>query len=508
MSIVDALAQGAQVALAPINLFYCLLGVTLGNIVGILPGIGPATGIALLIPVTMSMPAESAIIMLAGIYYGSKYGGAITSILLRTPGESSSVMTSVDGYELARRGRAGPALGMAAFASFIAGTASVVLLMLLAPRLAEVALAFGPAEFFALMMLGLAATASLSGGSLARGVLATLVGLALSTVGLDIITGQPRYPLGRFELLEGIDFLVVALGLFGIPEVLDTIRCGAIEPVRTKYGRLAGLLPARDDWRRSALPLGRSTLLGFAVGVLPGVGSIIASFLAYATERALAREPGRFGNGAIEAVAAAESADNAAVNGSLVPLLTLGIPGSASTAILTGALLMFGLTPGPLLFETNPDFVWGLIASLYIGNVLLLLLNIPLIGLFVQITRLPFALIAVLVFVLSAVGAFAVHNNIFHVWLLVIFGALGYAMRWAGLPPAPLILALVLGNALEQNFRRALAITDGDYSVFVSRPLPAALLLLAVLFAIGPAILQRHRGRGEAPEAVPGEAGA
>ncbi len=508
MSILEALAQGAEVALAPINLLYCLLGVTLGNIVGILPGIGPATGIALLIPVTMSMSPEPAIIMLAGIYYGSKYGGAITSILLRTPGESSSVMTAVDGYELARLGRAGQALGMAAFASFIAGTASVVLLMLFAPLLAEVALAFGPAEFFGLMMLGLAATAALSGGSLSKGILSALIGLALSTVGLDIITGQPRYRLGWFELLEGIDFLVVALGLFGITEVLDTVQHGFAEPVRASYGRLRNLLPSREDWRRSALPLGRSTLLGFAVGVLPGVGAIIASFLAYATERAVAREPGRFGKGAIEAVAAAESADNAAVNGSLVPLLTLGIPGSASTAILAGAFLMFGLTPGPLLFETNPGFVWGLIASLYIGNVLLLLLNIPLIGVFVQITRLPFALVAVLVFVLSAIGAFALSNNLFHVWLLVIFGAVGYAMRWAGLPAAPLILALVLGNALEQNFRRTLAITDGDYSAFVSRPLPAALLLLALLFAVLPPLLQWNRARVAARVVAHGRAEA
>lgn len=496
MPLLEAFGQGAQVALNPLNLLWCLIGVTLGNVVGVLPGIGPVTGIALLIPVTMSMAPESAIIMLAGIYYGSKYGGAITSILLRTPGEASSVMTALDGYELARQGRAGPALGMAAFASFLAGTGSVVLLMVLAPWLAEVALAFGPPEFFGLMMVGLAATAALSSGSLVKGMLSALIGLALSTVGLDIITGQRRYQLGRMELLEGVDFLIVALGVFALAEVLATLESALPEPVRVKSGRIRALLPSRDDWRRSRGPLVRSTLSGFLVGVLPGAGAVIASFLAYATERTLSREPHRFGKGAIEGVAAAESADNAAANGSLVPLLTIGIPGSASTAILAGAFLMFGLTPGPLLFETNPEFVWGLIASLYVGNVLLLLLNIPFVGVFVQLTRLPFAAIAPLVFVLSGVGVFALSNNLFHVWLLVLFGAVGYGMRSAGMPGAPMILALVLGNALEQNFRRTLAITDGDWSVFVSKPLPAALLLLAILFAVLPALVERYRARG------------
>lgn len=489
----EALAQGARVALAPTNLLYCFVGVTLGNIVGVLPGIGPVTGIALLIPVTMSMSPESGVIMLAGIYYGSKYGGAITSILLRTPGESSSVMTALDGYELARQGRAGAALGMAAFASFIAGTASVVLLMLLAPLLAEMALAFGPPEFFGLMTVGLAATAALSSGTLVNGIASALIGLALSTVGLDIITARPRYQLGFLELAEGVDFLVVALGLFALAEILETVERGVGEGVRSTYGRLRDLLPSREDWRRSGAPLGRSTALGFLVGVLPGAGAVVASFLAYATERAFSRAPERFGKGAIEAVAAAESADNAAVNGSLVPLLTLGIPGSASTAVLAGAFLMFGLTPGPLLFETNPGFVWGLIVSLYVGNVMLLVLNIPLIGAFVQVTRLPFGAIAALVFVLSSVGAFALSNNLFHVWMLVVFGAVGWAMRRAGLPAAPLILALVLGNALEQNFRRTLAITDGDYSVFLSRPLTAALLVVAVLFAVLPPLVERRR---------------
>lgn len=315
-------------------------------------------------------------------------------------------------------------------------------------------------------------------------------------MGLDIITGRPRYQLGRFELLEGIDFVVVALGVFALAEIVEALESTAPEPVRSSYGRrVQDLMPTRDDWRRSALPLFRSTGLGFIVGVLPGAGAVIASFLAYAAERTLSREPERFGKGAIEAIAATESADNSAANGSLVPLLTLGIPGSASTAILAGAFLMFGLTPGPLLFETNPGFVWGLILSLYVGNVLLLVLNIPLIGVFLNITRLPFAAIAALVFVLSTVGAFALSNNLFHVWLLVLFGAVGYGMRLAGLPGAPMILALVLGNALEQNFRRTLAVSDGDYSVFVAKPLPAALLVLAVLCAVGPPLVERWRRR-------------
>ncbi|MGH2820694.1 MAG: tripartite tricarboxylate transporter permease, partial [Actinomycetota bacterium] len=375
MDLLSNLMTGFSTALSPENLLYCFVGVVLGTIVGLLPGLGSPTGVALLLPLTLSLEPVTALIMLAGIYYGSQYGGTISSVLMSTPGEPATVVTTFDGYQLARQGRGGPALAVAALASFIAGTVSIVFLMTAAPLLAGFALRFGPPETFALVMLGLAGVVGFTGSSRAKGLAMAAFGLALSTVGLDVQTGIPRFSLGIIELLGGIDFLPVAIGLFAIAEVMTQINEGSLEPIRTRF---KDMFMTRDDWRRSRLPILRSGLLGFFVGVLPGAGTTIASFFSYDVERRFAKNKEEFGKGAIEGVAGPEAANNAGANGAFVPLLTLGIPGSGTTAVLLGAFILFGIQPGPLLFSEHADLVWGLLASFYIGNVLLLVLNFPL----------------------------------------------------------------------------------------------------------------------------------
>ena len=439
METMHQLMMGFSVAATPVNLLYCLLGTIAGTIIGALPGIGPSAGISILLPLTFGVNPTSAMIMMAGIYCGAMYGGTITSVLINVPGESSSVMTTLDGYQMALQGRAGAALGIAAFGSFIAGTVSVILLMLVAVPLVKVALSFGPPEYFALMLMGLTTISGLTGGSVLKAFLVTFLGLLVSTSGMDALSGHPRLTFDFTELLDGVSFLVVAVGLFGIGEVLYTAeKTLKLEFVTTT---IRDVWPTREDWRLSWMPITRGTIIGFIIGVLPGAGGTIASFLSYAAEKKLSRHPERFGKGAIEGVAGPESANNSSTGGAMVPLLTLGIPGSGTTAIMLGALMMFGLQPGPLLFQKNPDFVWGVIASMYIGNVMLLIMNIGCIPLFVKILKIPNSLLMPLIIVFSTVGVYAVDNSIFDVGHAVCIqhrGVLHEEVRPAPRPSGPL----------------------------------------------------------------------
>ncbi|BDG59464.1 tripartite tricarboxylate transporter permease [Caldinitratiruptor microaerophilus] len=494
MSFLANLSTGFSIALSPINLVFALIGVLVGTVIGVLPGIGSVATVALLIPVTYGMNPSTALIMMAGVYYGAMYGGSTTSILINTPGEPSSVVTTLDGYPMAKQGRAGAALATAAIGSFVAGTLSTVLLMLIGPTIASVAIRFGPAEYFALMLLGLTTVSSLAGRSVIRALISMVLGLVIATIGIDI-AGFPRFSFGFPELYEGIDFLIPAIGLFAITEVLEmagTIR--QTPPTHLTFQGRAWL--TREEFRRSAGPWLRGSLLGFIVGVLPGAGATIASFLSYALEKRLSRHPEEFGKGAIEGVAGPEAANNGSVGGAMVPLLTLGIPGSGTTAILLGAFMMFGLQPGPLLFQQNPDVIWAVIASMYVGNVMLLVLNLPLIRVWIQLFRIPPAVLAAMVLVLSTIGVYAVNGRVFDLWLLLLFGALGWFMRRYDFPPAPMILALVLGKSLEDNFRRAVALSDGSLRIFVSQPLAAAILALCVLSLFSPYLQARLLRRG------------
>lgn len=499
----DHLLLGFSLATTPVNLFFAFLGVLLGTIIGALPGIGPSAGVAVLLPVTFSLSPVTAMIMLAGIYYGAMYGGTITSVLINTPGESASVMTTLDGYQMALKGRAGAALGMAAIGSFIAGTLSVVLLMLAAPPLAEWAISFGPPEYFALMVLGLTTLASLTGGSMLKGVAMALAGLLLGTIGIDLMMGEPRYTFDMVELYDRLDFLPVAVGLFAIGEILYNIyRPVRVEPIKAK---LSGLLPTRQDWRDSWAAILRGTMIGFFVGVLPGAGATISSFLAYATERRSSKHPEKFGTGVIEGVAAPESANNAASTGALVPLMALGIPGSGTTAVMLGALTLFGLQPGPLLMSTNPEVFWGLVASMYVGNVMLLILNLPLAPVFASILRVPYAILIPIIIGIALFGVYSVENSIFNVGIAILFGGIGFAFRIYGYPPAPLVLALVLGPMLEKALRQSMQMSLGSPDIFFTRPVSAGILgfaLLAVLYPlISGMVRARRRSRALAAEA-------
>jgi putative tricarboxylic transport membrane protein len=476
---------GFSIALTPTNLMFALLGAFLGTVIGALPGIGPSAGVAVLLPVTFGMPPVTAMIMLAGIYYGAMYGGTITSVLINTPGESASVMTTLDGYQMALKGRAGAALGMAAIGSFIAGTVSVVLLMVAAPPLADLAVTFGPPEYFALMVLGLTTLASLTGGSMVKGLLMAVVGLTLGTIGIDLMIGAPRFTFENVNLLDGLDFLPVAVGLFAIGELLFNIyRPIRSEPIKAK---LSGLMPTRQDWRDSRGAVARGTAIGFFVGMLPGAGATIASFLAYGTEKRVSKRPEQFGTGVIEGVAAPESANNAASTGALVPLMALGIPGSGTTAVMLGALTLYGMQPGPLLMSTHPDVFWGLVASMYIGNVMLLILNLPLAPLFASILRIPYSVLIPIIIGIALFGVYSVENSLFNVGVTVFFGGVGFVMRLYGYPPAPLVLALVLGPMLEKALRQSLQMSLGSPEIFFTRPVSALILafaLLAVLFPL------------------------
>jgi putative tricarboxylic transport membrane protein len=500
VDIVSGLLQGFAVALQPMNLLWCFVGVLLGTIVGVMPGLGPPSTIAMLLPLTFLMSPASAIIMLAGIYYGAKYGGSTTSILLNVPGESASVATCLDGYQMARNGRAGAALGIAAIASFIAGTVGVVGIMLIAPPLARMALAFSSPEYFALMALGLAMVVLLAGSSMVKALLATLVGLWLAGIGTDLFSQTSRFTFDRMELLSGVDFVVVAIGVFAIGEVLANLEsrnAPASLPVPKGW---RNLLPTRQDLKDSRFAFANGSLVGFFIGVLPGAGSTIASFISYGLEKAVSKRPQEFGKGVPEGVAAPEAANNSETGGALVPMLTLGIPGSSTTAVLLAALVLWGFKPGPLFIPENPALFWGLVASMYIGNVMLLILNMPLVPLFAQVLRTPAYILYPLILGIAIVGVYSTSGSLFDVWLLAGFGLLGYLMRKLDYPSAPLILGLVLGGAMERALRQSLMMSDGSISILVSRPVSAVMLSLALLVLLLPVFGKLNRWRLQALE--------
>jgi putative tricarboxylic transport membrane protein len=488
MEVLSGLMHGFALALQPVNLLWCLAGVALGTVVGIMPGLGPPATVAMLLPLTMLMNPAAAMIMLAGIYYGAKYGGSTTSILLNVPGESASVVTCIDGYQMARNGRAGAALGIAAIASFIAGTVGVVGLMLVAPPLARMALAFSSPEYFALMALGLAMVVLLAGRSMVKALLAMLVGLWLAGVGTDLFTQTSRFTFGQLELLSGIDFAVVAIGVFAVGEVLANMgRRGVSESLPVPKG-WRNFLPTGQDLKDSRFAFANGSIIGFLIGVLPGAGSTIASFIAYGLEKAVSRRPQEFGKGVVEGVAAPEGANNAETGGALIPMLTLGIPGSSTTAILLAALVLWGFKPGPLFIPENPALFWGLVASMYVGNLMLLVLNLPLVPLFAQVLRAPVYVLFPVIFGISLVGVYSASGSLFDVWLLAAFGLGGYLMRKLDYPSAPLILGFVLGAPLERALRQSLMMSDGSLSILVSRPVPAVMLSLTVLILLIPLI--------------------
>jgi putative tricarboxylic transport membrane protein len=500
MEIVSGLLHGFSVALAPVNLMWCFVGCFLGTVVGIMPGLGPAATIAMLLPLTFKMDPTSALIMLAGIYYGAKYGGSTTSILLNVPGESASVVTCLDGYQMARKGRAGAALGIAAIASFIAGTIGVILLMLISPPLAKVALSFSSPEYFALMALGLAMVVLLAGKSLVKALLAMLVGLWIASMGTDLFTAVSRFTFGHSELLDGVDFVIVAIGVFAVGEVLANMEQREAPQVLPVPKGLRNLLPTLEELKACRFAFLNGSIIGFLIGILPGAGSTIASFISYGIEKAVSKHPEKFGTGVPEGVAAPEGANNSETGGALVPMLTLGIPGSSTTAILLAALILWGLKPGPLMIQDNPALFWGLVASMYVGNVMLLVLNIPLIPLFAQILRLPVELLYPLIFGISIVGVYSVSGSIFDVWMLSAFGLLGYIMRKLDYPSAPLILGLVLGDSMERALRQSLMMSQGELGILVARPISAVMLGLAVLILLLPLFRKANAWRVRALE--------
>jgi len=493
MDLFASMVQGFGVALQPVNLLYCFIGVFIGTLVGVLPGIGPVSAMSLLLPVTLSGSPEAGIIMMAGIYYGSMYGGSTTSILVNIPGEAASVVTCLDGHEMAKRGRAGPALGMAALASFAAGTFAIVALMLVAPALARVAVAFGPPEYFSLMVLGLTILSFLSQGSMAKSLLMASFGVLLGLIGIDQITAQARMTFDRLELLDGIGLVPIVMGLFGVAEILSNLERELKREVIT--ARIGGLWPSLADWAACKWPIMRGTVLGFFLGILPGGGAVISSFASYALERKMSGTPERFGKGAIEGVAGPEAANNAAAGGAFIPLMTLGIPPNVVMALLLGAFVIHGLQPGPLLMTQNPALFWGVVASMYIGNAMLLVLNMPLIGMWVQVLKLPYRVLFPLILMFCIVGVFASGNAVFDVFVMVVFGVLGYLMRKFGYEPAPLVLAFVLGPMLENNLRKSLILSHGEFMIFLERPISAACLVLAAIALLAPLVPNFARRR-------------
>ena len=492
MDALSHLVSGFAIALQPLNLGLAFAGVFVGTFVGMLPGIGPINAIAILMPVTFAaaIPPESALILLVGIYYGSQYGNSISTILLNVPGTASAVVTAIDGHAMTRDGRGGPALAMSAIASFVGGTTSVLALVLFAPVLAGWAIRFGPAEYFALMVFAFSALSSFAGGSLVRGLASTAFGLFLATVGLDPNSAIPRYTFGRLQLLDGMDFVVVTIGLFAVSEVfhlLEETERG--QAAAATYGRVT---LSMKELTSTGWTMVRGSVLGFLVGVLPGAGGTIASFLAYSTEERIAGPEGRFGKGDIRGVAAPEAANNAAANGAMIPLLTLGVPGSGTTAVLLGALLGLGITPGPLLITEEPDLFWGLAASMYIGNLFLLLLNLPLVGIFVRALTLPRWFLVPGVAALAFVAVYAVNGSSFDLAMMTGFGVVGYLMRKLDFPLAPVILGLVLGPLMEKNLRRAMALSGGEWTVLFDSPIAITLWVLALVSLLAPTLLARR----------------
>ncbi|HWL68866.1 MAG TPA: tripartite tricarboxylate transporter permease, partial [Geminicoccus sp.] len=477
MELLDHLALGFQAALSLQNLMYATIGVVLGTAIGVLPGLGPVPTIAMLLPLTYALPPESAVIMLAGIFYGSQYGGSTTSILVNIPGESSSVVTCLDGHQMARKGRAGSALATAAIGSFFAGSVATVLVAAFAPTLSRLAFQFGPAEYFSLMLLGLIGAVALAHGSILRAVGMILVGVLLSLVGTDITSGGQRFTAGLAPLFDGIEFVALAMGLFGLAEVI----CNAGNPLHRELvtRKVSGLWPSRDDFRRMTPAILRGTTLGSVLGLLPGGGATLSSFAAYALEKKVSNRPKAFGTGVVEGVAAPESANNAAAQTSFIPMLTLGLPSNAVMALMIGALMLHNIQPGPQVISSNPTLFWGLVASMWIGNIILVVLNLPMIFIWVKILSVPYRYLYPSIIVISCIGVFSVTNDVFGVFLMAAFGAFGYLLARLGCEIAPMLLGFVLGQSLEAYFRRAMLISDGSFTVFFSRPLSAALLLMA-----------------------------
>ena len=478
--------DGFTVVLEPTNLLYCLIGVVVGMLVGVLPGLGPAATIAILLPITFGIEPVTAIIMLAGIFYGAQYGGTITSVLLKLPGEASSVVTVFDGHALARQGKAGTALGIAAIGSFIGGTISIIALTFLAPVVAGFALDFGPPEYTALALLGILLVSTVSSGSKKKAMIAAVVGLFLATVGRDAFTGGERFTFGNLNLADGLDFVPIAMGLFGLGEILYNLeeRHTTVSPP----AKVANVWPSRKDLRQSSGAIGRGSVLGFVLGILPGGGATLSSLAAYAMEKKRSKTPERFGQGAVEGVAAPETANNAAATSSFIPLLTLGIPANGTMAVILGALLLQGVNVGPRLVNDDPELFWGVVNSMYIGNILLLIMSIPLVGLFVKILRVRPAILAPITVLITLIGVYTVNNSVFDIVLVIVFGALGYLMKKLGFDPGPLVLAFVLGTLLEDSLRRSLLIFDGNATQFFTRPISGTLLVVFLLVAFVPLI--------------------
>jgi putative tricarboxylic transport membrane protein len=476
------LMLGFSVALQPSILVYAFIGCIVGTLVGMLPGVGPLAGISMLLPATFGLNPIIAIVLLSGVYYGAMYGGSTTSILMRIPGEAASVMTCIDGYAMTQRGRAGPALAIAAIGSFVAGTLGVIGLMLLAPTLAVFALRFGPPEYTTLLLLGFFILAYMSGGSMPKTLAMAAFGLMLGMIGIDVMSGYMRFSFGLVELGDGVGIVPVAVGLFGISEILLTAGQPAVPLVQKP--KLRELMPSREEFRLSVAPIARGSVLGFLIGIIPGSAHIIASFVSYGLERRLSKHPERFGQGAIEGVAGPESANNAAATGAFVPMMALGIPTSPVTAVMIAAIMVHGVLPGPTLITERPELFWGFVASMYVGNVVLLILNLPLVGLFVNLLRIPYSYLYPGILCFCILGCYSVSNSVVDVWIMLVMGAVGYALRKFGYDLAPVALGLVLAPMLELSVRQSLAMSAGDYSIFVTRPIAVVMLVLGlVLFA-------------------------
>lgn len=494
MDAIQGIATGFQVAFSLEGILFVLIGVLVGTFIGMLPGLGPISAIAIMIPITYGMDPTPTLVMMAGVYYGAVFGGSTSSILLNAPGISGTVATSFDGYPMAQQGKAGKALAIAAISSFTGGTVSIILLMLLAPALASVAISFGPPAYFALMLMGLTAISSLSEGSTLKALIAAVVGFMVVTIGIDGQTGTQRFTFGNINLLDGIDFLVVALGLFAVAEVCFLILRRKDDSL-SKTQNIGSLKLTKSDLKEMRGPMTRHSFLGFLLGVLPGAGATIASFISYIAEKRLSKNPEEFGKGSIKGVAAPETSNNAATSGAFVPLLSLGIPGSGTTAVMLGAFLVLGVQPGPLLVSDHPDIFWGIIASMYVGNIFLLILNLPLIPYIAKILLIPRPQLISLVIMFSLIGVYSISFNVFDLYMLILFGAIGFLMRLFSFPAPPLILAFILGGMMEQSFRQSLTISDGNYMVFIENPISLTLLILAALSFVVPLIKQMRNKR-------------
>jgi putative tricarboxylic transport membrane protein len=488
MEALTNILYGFSVALTPINLFYCFVGCLIGTLIGVLPGIGPAGAISLLLPVTFRLDITGALIMLAGIYYGAMYGGSTTAILVNIPGETASVMTCIDGHQMARKGRAGAALGIAAFGSVIAGTLSVCGLIFLAPTLAEAALKFGPPEYFTLMIMSLSLVTYLARGSMLKGIMMVALGLILGVIGNDPLTAKLRFVYDITALRSGLGLVPVLMGLFGISEVLSTM--GSKEERTIIKTKIRNLLPSIQDWKDSFLPIIRGSFLGFLLGILPGIGLSIPTFISYGLEKKLSKHPERFGKGAIEGVAGPESCNNAAAGGTFIPMLSLGIPSTASMALFLGALMIHGVQPGPLLVQEHPEIFWGLISSMYVGNLILLVLNLPLIAVWVQVLRVPYSYLYPMILLFCLIGAYCLNNQIADLMIMLIFGGVGYLLRYFEYETTPLILAFVLGPMIEDSLRQSLMLSGGTFSLFLTRPI-AGFFLLATVFILFSKVLRQ-----------------